>query len=113
MIRTDADALTCDFAEVYHVLDWRGLPMRLAATLACGLGPGSRIQMALEGMRFPMETILLSSAVDALQTIAWMIGGDSDRRPAPLTPLLMGDDDEYMTMDADDFNAWRSGILEG
>lgn len=112
-MRTDEDALTCDFAETYHVLGWRGLPMRLAATLAGGLGPGSRIQMALAGASFPMETILLSSAVDALQLIAWLIGGDSDRRPAPLTPLLLGETDEYTTMDLEDFKSWRSGILEG
>ena len=113
MIRTDEAALTCDFAEVYHILDGRGLPMRLAATLAGGLGLGSRIRRAQEGMRFPLETILLSTAVDTLQLIAWMLGGDEDRRPTPLTPMLLGQEDEYMTMDTEAFDVWRSGILEG
>lgn len=112
MIRTDAGALTCDFAEVYHVLDWRGLPMRLAATLAAGLGPDSRSRMALEGIPVPMSLLLLSTAVDALQAIAWMVGVTGDR-PAPLTPLLIGADNEYSSLDADAFDEWRARILEG
>lgn len=112
MIRTDADALTCDFAEVYHILDWRGLPMRLAATLAAGLGEESRIRMAQEGMRVPMRTLLLSTAVDTLQLIAWMIGGTGER-PSPLTPLLLGENADYSSLDADAFDAWRAGLLEG
>lgn len=112
MIRTDAGALTCDFAEIYHVLDWRGLPMRLAATLAAGLREDSRIRMAQEDMRVSMDTLLLSTAVDMLTTIAWYLGGAGEK-PAPLTPLLLGEDNEYTSLDADAFDAWRAGLLEG
>lgn len=112
MIRTDAGALTCDFAETYHVLDWRGLPMRLAATLAAGLREDSRIRMAQEGMRVSMHTLLLSTAVDMLTNIAWRLGGAGEK-PAPLTPLLLGEDNEYTSLDADAFDAWRFGLLEG
>lgn len=112
MIRTDAGALTCDFAETYHVLDWRGLPMRLAATLAAGLREDSRIRMAQEDMHVSMDTLLLSTAVDMLAIIAWHLGGTGEK-PAPLTPLLLGEDNEYTSLDADAFDAWRAGLLEG
>ena len=114
MIRTDPDALTCDFAEVYRVLDWRALPMRLAGTLAAGLGDDSRIRQALAGAKAPLSTILLATAVDTLQLIAWSVGGDGIARPTPITPRLLGEDEnDYNGMDADDFDSWRSSLLEG
>ena len=42
MLAADEDAVICDFAEVYHVLDLRALAPPLAATLAAGLPPDSR-----------------------------------------------------------------------
>ena len=47
------DKLICDFAQYYHVLDWRSLPVRLAATLAAGLPPDSRCMMHLAGQKLP------------------------------------------------------------
>ena len=114
MIRTDPDALTCDFAETYRVLDWRSLPMRLAGTLAAGLGNDSRIRQTQAGAKAPLTTILLSTAADTLQLIAWCIGGGGSARPTPMTPQLLGDDEnDYNGMDADDFDSWRSSLLEG
>lgn len=114
MAVTNADALTCDFAETYHVMDWRSLPMRLAGTLASGLGNDSRIRTALNGMKVPMTTLQLSLISDALMAIAWLIGGTGER-PTPLTPMLMGSDNEndYGELDAEDFDAWRRSLLEG
>ena len=114
MMATDADALTCDFAETYHVLDWRSLPMRLAGTLASGLGYDSRIRTALNGTKVPTTTIFLSLMTDALMNIAWQLGGTGER-PTPLTPLIMESDneDDYGEMDAEDFDAWRRSRLEG
>ena len=37
MIATDEDALICDFAETYHIYDYRSLDVEYAATLAYGL----------------------------------------------------------------------------
>jgi hypothetical protein len=114
MIRTNPDALTCDFAAVYRVLDWRALPMRLAGTLAAGLGNDSRIRQAQAGVKAPLTTILLATAVDTLQMIAWCIGGGGSAKPAPIAPQLLGDDENnYNGMDADDFDAWRATLLEG
>lgn len=37
MVAVDEEALICDFAETYNILDWRELPCRTAAILASGL----------------------------------------------------------------------------
>lgn len=34
MLNLSEDALICDFAETYHIYDYRSLPLRLVATLA-------------------------------------------------------------------------------
>lgn len=47
MILTDEDALICDLAETYHVLDYRSLPLLTAATLASGLRSDARIFEAI------------------------------------------------------------------
>lgn len=47
MINTDEDALICDFAETYHIYDYRSLPLHMAGIFACGLRPDSRIGMAI------------------------------------------------------------------
>ena len=59
MISLDESALICDFAETYHILDYRALPLKLAAVLACGLRDDSRIKMKLAGMKLNPETMLL------------------------------------------------------
>ena len=47
MIETDESALICDFAETYHIYDYRALPVSYAATLAYGLRSDSRIRLKL------------------------------------------------------------------
>lgn len=48
MIRANEDALICDFAETYGVLDYRAHGARLAGTLASGLRSDARIFRFLE-----------------------------------------------------------------
>lgn len=71
MLATDEDALICDFAETYHVLDFWALDLPLAATLAAGLAPDSRIMRKMTDTKLPTDTLLLASAVDSLAFIAW------------------------------------------
>ena len=73
MIQLDEDALICDFAETYHILDYKTLPATLAATLAAGLRNDSRIKLLMSDQKAPIDTILLAGIVDRLSI---MIGGD-------------------------------------
>lgn len=93
MILTDEDALICDFAEYYHIYDFRALPVKYAATLACGLGENSRIKKVLSGTICNTETLLLAAVVDRLSLIWWSKTQDGQKNinhPAMISELLQG-----------------------
>lgn len=71
MLKTDEDALVCDFAETYHIYNWRSLPVRTAATLAAGLRDTSRIHLKMAGMPCSFERLLLAGVFDAARVANW------------------------------------------
>ena len=79
MLARSEDALICDFAETYHVYDWRTLPIRTAATLACGLRDDSRIKMLISGSRYKTDTMLLAGIADRLSILAWQRTKDGQK----------------------------------
>lgn len=79
MINTDEDALICDMAETYGVLEIYELPVTTLATLACGLRADSRIMLKLRGQSIADSTLLLASAVDRLSFLAWAQTEDARR----------------------------------
>lgn len=111
--------LICDMAEYYHILDWRALPLRLAATLAAGLRDDSRVRMHFAGMRLPRETILAAASLDRLSVLVWAKTKDGERgrnRPRSLVQMLLGTEkaDQYDAKDTiEEFEAARKRILEG
>lgn len=97
MIHEDEDALICDLAETYRVFDYRALPVRLLATLCCGLREDSRIRMKLSGMKVSMEIVLLAAAVDKLSFLAWSRTKDAEEgrnRPSSIVSILTGHAEE-------------------
>lgn len=64
MIALDEDALVCDFAETYHIYDYKSLPVELAATLATGLREDSRIMRKVMGLKVDFKTLLLAHIAD-------------------------------------------------
>lgn len=79
MLSGGEDDLICDFAETYHVLDWRALPVSLSATLAAGLPEGSRCIRRANESAAPPDTLLLAAILDRLQLWLWM-NADPRRR---------------------------------
>ena len=119
MVGLDEGALICDFAEVYHVYDWRRLPASTAATLAMGLGPDSRIMRKISGTPVPMDTLLLAMITDCVRILAWRQSKDGQRGrnpPESLVERLLGSKASRETgagFDSpDDFRAWRNSIME-
>lgn len=97
MLREDEPALVCDLAETYGIFDYRALPAGLLATLCSGLREDSRIKMKLMGMKVPMETILLASAVDKLAFLVWSKTKDAEEgrnQPDSIVRILTGRADE-------------------
>lgn len=116
MAAADEDALTCDFAETYHVLRWRALPARLAATLAAGLRPDSRIMLRLTGAKVPRETLLAALAVDALQLLVWQNTRDGvkgrNRPPSIVKAMTEEPKPKLSAFDSPEaFDAWRAEKL--
>ncbi len=117
MLALDEDAVICDFAETYHVLDYRALDLPLAATLAAGLAPDSRIMRKLSGMKLPTSTWLLAAAVDNLAVLRWLNssdGAENKNYPHSILAALTGEKTEgnvraYAT--GADFDACRARIL--
>ena len=108
MMATDEDALTCDFAETYHVFNLRALPLRLAATLAYGLRDDSRIKMALSGTRVPLDTLLNAVVADHVRLLVWQNtenGHKGTDAPKSLVALLNGADKQ----DTENVDAFDSG----
>lgn len=121
MLKTDEDALICDFAETYHILDFRELPAYLAATLACGLRDDSRIKMKISGAKATVERMLMAVAADKLSFLAWSKTKDAERGrsyPKSLTKLLMGASDADLVKDivsfetAEEWEAERERLIK-
>ncbi|MBR2211921.1 MAG: hypothetical protein IJ896_10805 [Fibrobacter sp.] len=120
MVATDETALICDFAETYHILDYKGLPLRLAAALASGLRDGSRIKMAMSGATIGSDTALLAAAVDRLSLLVWSKTKDAEKnrnKPKSMLAMLLKDDrpkDDLEKFDtAEEFEAARKRIIQG
>lgn len=117
MVALDEDALICDFAETYHVLNWRDLPVSTAATLAAGLRPGARIIDKMSGTEYPLNTLLLASAADKLAFLAWAKTKDAQdgrNHPKSILQSLLGIQSQGATQSFDsieDFDAWRNSML--
>lgn len=73
--------------QYYHVLDWRVLPLRLAATLAAGLPETSRSLRKAAGRAVDFETELLAYAADRLTQVLWWLHNDMSKPPSVLADL--------------------------
>ena len=92
------DALICDFAEYYNVLDINALDIRMAAVLACGLPTGSRIIKELRGDQPDPELIYKYAVLDAIRDVEWAIWQTHSRkklkRPERLVNKLLNKNSE-------------------
>lgn len=111
MIALDEDALICDFAETYRVLDYEQLPVVRAATLAAGLRDDSRIKLKINGLKVSVETLLLARIADSSAINVYAKTKDAKtgkNPPKSMVSILMGTDatDEVEKFEtAEDFKA--------
>ena len=119
MLATDEDAVICDFAETYHVLDIGALDLQLAATLAAGLAPDSRIMRKLNGTELPTNTLLLALAADNLAMLRWFQSEDglnNVNRPQSILAALTGagrpaDPGGITFASPEEFEAYRAKLI--
>lgn len=79
MYAYDRDALACDFAETYHVLDMWALPVPLLAVLASGLREDSRIIMKMGGITYIPAYISAAKAADELAMLMYSFTEDAQK----------------------------------
>lgn len=65
------DLLICDFAQFYHVYDYKELRPSVAATLAMGLPEESRIKKKITGVNATLEQLLMAMILDDLNLLLW------------------------------------------
>lgn len=119
MIAHNEDDLTCDLAETYGIYDWRVLPVRKLAVLACGLPASSRIMMGKADAKLTVPETLLALAVDRLGQLVWLSSKDGaagkNRPPSVLAELTKTPQkSEFQGYDTpEDFEAARQELLRG
>lgn len=120
MVAVDEPALVCDFAETYHVYDWRALPATYAATLAAGLRDSSRIMMRLSGSKLTAEQLLLAAVADHVRLLVWQNtrdGHKGENQPQSMLQLMLNPDTGGEASEGfsspEEFNAWRQSMIGG
>lgn len=120
MVRTDEDALLCDMAETYHILNWRALPPLLVARLAFGLGENSRIKRAISGQRISITDTMLAAIFDKVNWLAWAQTKDGQKgrnRPKSiLASITSNGDTDSANMafsSGEEFELYRKKLIEG
>jgi hypothetical protein len=94
MLGMDRDAVICDLAETYGVLDYKALPVDTLATLCAGLHEDSRIKMRMMDCQKVDPSFALVRISDTLTVIYYMlrcIGGDKSADiPALYQDIMTG-----------------------
>lgn len=119
MIAIDEDALICDFAETYRVLDYRELTPEQAARLAAGLRNDSRIKLKIAGAARDEKTIMIASIHDAVNFLAWAKTKDASKgrnRPKSLVQFITSGEinkqsDVVAADSIDEFKVMRQKII--
>lgn len=73
MLGIDRDAVICDLAETYHVLDYKELPVMTLATLCAGLHDDSRIKTRMMGIHKIAPSFALVRVADMLTVINYSL----------------------------------------
>ena len=117
MITYDEDAFICDFAETYHIYDYRSLPANLVATYAAGLRESSRIKTKMNGMERPFNEYIMAAIYDGINWLCWTKTEDGIKgrnRPGRIMDLFLdkkesdatGNDYQVYGSPEDFENAW-------
>lgn len=116
MINADEDALVCDFAETYHIYDYKRLPAKLVASLAVGLRPDSRIKIKLSELKVSPEMMMMAAIVDRLTVLVWMQTKDGQHGRNPPKPLLSAlekpESDTISFLSGEDYEKERQRLLQ-
>ena len=116
----DEDALICDLAETYGVLDYEALPPSTTAALFAGLRDDARSMLRLSGAQAGTDRLLLAAVADRLSLLLWaqtVDGVHNRNRPQSIVSVLSGDQTAHGNVrgfkDGAAFEAARAKIVGG
>lgn len=91
MLIDSEDDLIADFATIYHIYDYKRLPVETLAALAFALSTNynARVTMKACGIKVPFDTYLEAVCADRLAGIMYMFA-DEKKRGKP--PALIADE---------------------
>jgi len=118
-LHLDEEAIICDLAETYHVLDYRGLAPSLVAVLCSGLSNDSRIKRKIANRKVSLEEFLIAALVDRVSLLVWAKTEDAQKgRNKPKSILSILEDEvakpKYKGFDSiDEFESKRAEFLRG
>ena len=114
MLAYDREALICDLAETYHILDYKSVPVEVLSILAAGLRDDIRIKVKMSGSKISLDRLLMARMVDSLALLVWSKTEDAQKgrnKPKMITELLTAEPKEeavktYSTPDEFE-SAWK------
>lgn len=109
------EEMICDFAETYHIFDYRQLNPGYAAVLCSGLRDDSRVKQKLSDTPINLEQTLLARMVDELAFLVWAKTKDGQKnrnRPQSILKALTGqkEDEVKAFRSAEDFRSMWNAI---
>lgn len=115
MFCIDRDALICDLAETYHVLDYKAVPIMTLATLCAGLHDDSRIKTRMMGITRIAPSFALVRAADLLAIINYSLAAEKGaEKPTLYQDIMMGKQQKKTTSgfaSIEEFEEARKRIL--
>ena len=116
LLAQDEDALICDLAETYHILDYKSVPVKTLAVLTAGLDEDARSRRKAAGGKAPLRILLPAAILDQLSMLVWMQSKDGQKginRPKSLVKAMTAGETEQVKSfrTADEFQAERERIL--
>lgn len=113
------DELICDLAEVYHIYDFKKLPLPTVASFLYGLKDSSRTKMKLSGSTLDLQTTLQAMMVDCLNFLVWAKTENAQKnknRPKSILNLLLGQEEDQKVegfRSGEEFEEMRKKLMKG
>lgn len=87
--------LICDFAEYYHILDYKSIEPGLAGVLLDGLRPESRTKMKLNNQKITLEQTLLAIIADGIKGLIYQNSRKKNKKvPESILKILINGKNE-------------------
>ena len=108
--------MIADLAEYYHIYNYLDHPLLRVAIFVDQLRESSRVKKKINGMKLDLNTMLLASIKDGIETVIYMFNTDKNKKkPKFILEMLMKEgkkEEQSIYSSGEEFEKARSSILE-